>query len=98
TGLDAVFFEAGPAFSWHPGLMLDGVALQVPFLADLVTLADPASRFSFLNYLHAHDRLYRFYFYERFHVPRREYEAYCRWVAEQLPGCRFSQRVLDVRP
>jgi lysine N6-hydroxylase len=96
--VDAVFFDAKPAFSWHPGLLLDGVFLQVPFLADLVTLADPTSPYSFLNYLHCRSRLYRFYFYERFHVPRREYDDYCRWVAEQLPSCRFSQRVVAIRP
>jgi lysine N6-hydroxylase len=96
--VDAVFFDAKPAFSWHPGLLLDGVFLQVPFLADLVTLADPTSPYSFLNYLHRRDRLYRFYFYERFHVPRREYDDYCRWVAEQLPSCRFGQRVTSISP
>ena len=96
--VDAVFFEARPAFSWHPGLLLDGTTLQVPFLADLVTLADPTSPYSFLNYLHDRGRLYRFYFYERFHVPRKEYDAYCRWVAAQLPSCRFGRRVVDVRP
>lgn len=96
--LDAVFFEAKPDFSWHPGLMLDGTTLQVPFLADLVTLADPTSPFSFLNYLHCRSRLYRFYFYEQFHVPRREYDAYCRWVARQLPSCRFGRRVRQVAP
>jgi lysine N6-hydroxylase len=96
--VDAVFFEAKPEFSWHPGLLLDGTTLQVPFLADLVTLADPTSPYSFLNYLHCRSRLYRFYFYERFHVPRREYDAYCRWVAEQLPSCRFDRRVAAVRP
>jgi lysine N6-hydroxylase len=94
----AAFFEAKPAFSWHPGLLLEGTTLQVPFLADLVTLADPTSTYSFLNYLHRRGRLYRFYFYERFHVPRREFDAYCRWVAEQLPSCRFGQRVTAVRP
>jgi lysine N6-hydroxylase len=31
-------------------------------------------------------------------VPRREYDAYCRWVAEQLPSCRFGVRVVEVRP
>ena len=96
--IGARFFEARAEFSWHPGLLLDGTTLQVPFLADLVTLADPTSRFSFLNYLHRRSRLYRFYFYERFHVPRKEYDAYCRWVAEQLPSCSFGRRVVDVRP
>ena len=96
--VQAAFFDAKPQFSWHAGLLLDGTTLQVPFLADLVTLAEPTSRYSFLNYLHQHERLYRFYFYERFHVPRREYDAYCRWVAGQLPACRFGERVVEVRP
>ncbi|WP_053204493.1 lysine N(6)-hydroxylase/L-ornithine N(5)-oxygenase family protein [Jiangella muralis] len=96
--VDAVFFEAAPRFAWHPGLMLPGTTLQVPFLADLVTLADPTSRWSFLNYLHERGRLYRFYFYERFHVPRAEYDAYARWVAGSLPSCRFGTRVTTVEP
>ncbi|NDL60625.1 lysine N(6)-hydroxylase/L-ornithine N(5)-oxygenase family protein [Phytoactinopolyspora mesophila] len=96
--LNAAFFEAETSFAWHPGLMLPGTTLQVPFMADLVTLADPTNRYSFLNYLHEHNRLYRFYFYERFHVPRREYDAYARWVAGSLPSCRFGQRVESVEP
>lgn len=95
---EAVFFDAAPAFRWHPGLMLPEAEVQVPFLADLVTLADPTSRHSFLNYLHSRDRLYRFYFHERLHVLRREFEAYCRWVAERLPSCRFGARVEAVEP
>ncbi|TDD68659.1 lysine 6-monooxygenase [Jiangella aurantiaca] len=98
SDVDAVFFEAAPRFAWHPGLMLPGTTLQVPFLADLVTLADPTSRWSFLKYLHERGRLYRFYFYERFHVPRAEFDAYARWVAESLPSCRFGTRVTTVAP
>ena len=70
----------------------------MPFLADLVTLADPTSPYSFLNYLHEQGRLYRFYFHERFHVLRREFEAYCRWVAARLASCRFGHRVDAIRP
>ncbi|NUV64351.1 SidA/IucD/PvdA family monooxygenase, partial [Streptomyces sp. CAI-85] len=44
--LDAVFYDQAPAFAWHPGLLLDGSRIQVPFLADLVTLADPTSPWS----------------------------------------------------
>ncbi|HEY2766420.1 MAG TPA: SidA/IucD/PvdA family monooxygenase, partial [Pseudonocardiaceae bacterium] len=50
-----------------------------------------------LSYLRAHDRLFPFYFAERFHVPRREYDHYCRWVADCLPSCRFGARVRGVR-
>ncbi|KAB1145680.1 SidA/IucD/PvdA family monooxygenase [Streptomyces luteolifulvus] len=97
TGLDTVFYEQRPAFAWHPGLLIDGATVQVPFLADLVTLADPASPWSFLSHLKARDRLFPFYFAERFHIQRTEYDAYCRWVAENLPGLHFSHQADAVR-
>lgn len=87
------FFDENPEFAWHPGLLIEGTTLQVPFLADLVTMVDPTSRWSFLNYLKEHDRLFPFYFAENFHVPRREYSHYCRWVADSLPSCSFGKRV-----
>ncbi|MEV0319562.1 lysine N(6)-hydroxylase/L-ornithine N(5)-oxygenase family protein [Streptomyces sp. NPDC050658] len=97
TGLDTAFYEQRPGFHWHPGLLIDGASLQVPFLADLVTLADPASPWSFLNYLKTRERLFPFYFAERFHIQRAEYDAYCRWVSENLPGLYFGHQVDAVR-
>ncbi|MYV52545.1 SidA/IucD/PvdA family monooxygenase [Streptomyces sp. SID3212] len=96
-GLAATFYDQSPTFRWHPGLLIDGTTLQVPFLADLVTLADPASPWSFLSYLRARDRLFPFYVAERFHIQRAEYDAYCRWVSEQLPGLHFGHQVDAVR-
>ncbi|GHH74046.1 monooxygenase [Streptomyces sulfonofaciens] len=93
AALDTAFYDQQPAFRWHPGLLIDGASLQVPFLADLVTLADPASPWSFLAYLRTIDRLFPFYFAERFHIRRAEYDAYCRWVSENLPGLHFGHRV-----
>ncbi|MFI6789550.1 lysine N(6)-hydroxylase/L-ornithine N(5)-oxygenase family protein [Nonomuraea sp. NPDC050383] len=95
-GMRTLFLDAKPAFSWHPGLLVEGTVLQVPFLADLVTMADPTSPWSFLNYLRRHDRMFPFFFSERFHIPRREYDHYCRWVAERLPSCRFDAEVTAV--
>ncbi|MGQ4472101.1 lysine N(6)-hydroxylase/L-ornithine N(5)-oxygenase family protein [Streptomyces violaceoruber] len=97
TGLDAVFYDQRPGFRWHPGLLIDGARVQVPFLADLVTLVDPASPWTFLNHLRARERLFPFYFAERFHIERAEYDAYCRWVAENLPALRFHHQVDAVR-
>ncbi|MEV5428797.1 SidA/IucD/PvdA family monooxygenase [Streptomyces sp. NPDC052701] len=96
-GLDTVFYDQRPAFRWHPGLLIDGATVQVPFLADLVTLADPASPWTFLNYLKTRERLFPFYFAERFHIHRAEYDAYCRWVAGHLPALRFGHQVDAVR-
>ncbi|MEU4111683.1 SidA/IucD/PvdA family monooxygenase [Streptomyces sp. NPDC027717] len=95
--LDAVFYEQRPGFDWHPGLLIDGATLQVPYLADLVTLADPTSPWTFLNYLRTRDRLFPFYFAEHFHIQRAEYDAYCRWVSGRLPGLRFRHQVDTVR-
>ncbi|PWW62321.1 lysine N(6)-hydroxylase/L-ornithine N(5)-oxygenase family protein [Actinokineospora spheciospongiae] len=95
-GLSAAFFEREPGFRWHPGMMIDGTTLQVPFLADLVSLVEPAHPLSFLSYLRAHDRLFPFYFAEKFHIPRAEYDDYCRWAARRLP-CRFDSPVESVR-
>lgn len=97
TPLTAAFYEQRPAFHWHPGLLIDGATLQVPFLADLTTLADPTSPWTLLNYLRTRDRLFPFYFAERFHIQRAEYDAYCRWVSEQLPGLHFSHHIDAIR-
>ncbi|AAG20876.1 MULTISPECIES: lysine N(6)-hydroxylase/L-ornithine N(5)-oxygenase family protein [Halobacterium] len=94
--LDAAFLEQKPEFVWHDGMLIEGTTLEVPFLADLVTLADPTNPYSYLNYLREHDRLYEFYFYETFQIPRREYNDYCQWVAESLAAPRFSRRVVDI--
>ena len=83
-GLDGVFLERRDSFDWHPGMMLEPAHLQVPFMADLVTLADPTSPYSFLNFLKQTGRLYRFYIRENFYPLRAEYNQYCQWVAGQL--------------
>ncbi|OXM62485.1 lysine N(6)-hydroxylase/L-ornithine N(5)-oxygenase family protein [Amycolatopsis vastitatis] len=96
-GLDAVFFDARPEFRWHPGLLVDGATLQVPFLADLVTLVDPTNPFSFLNYLRDRGRLLPFYFAERFHPLRAEYDDYGRWASARLRSCHFGHEVTGIR-
>ncbi|AZB41666.1 ornithine monooxygenase [Bacillus sp. FJAT-42376] len=93
--ISAVFFDQKPEFVWHPGMLIEGTDLQVPFLADLVTFWDPKSPYTFLNYLHEQDRLYHFFFFRQMAIPRREYNDYGFWVAEQLESCRFSHEVIS---
>ena len=94
--LDAVFLDAADGFSWHPGMLLPDATLQVPFMADLVTLADPTSRFSYLAFLKDVGRLYPFYIRESFYPLRREYDDYCRWAADRLDSVRWGERVVAV--
>jgi lysine N6-hydroxylase len=96
SDIDAVFLERKDGFAWHPGMLLDDSTLQVPFMADLVTMADPTSRFSYLNFLKQLGRLYSFYIRESFFPLRVEFDAYCRWAAEQLDTLRFGRRVESI--
>ncbi|MEV6286922.1 SidA/IucD/PvdA family monooxygenase [Kribbella sp. NPDC051770] len=97
-GLDlrVAVLDSRPEFTWHRGLMFDDAMLQVSFLADLVSLVEPAHRLSFLSYLGDNDRLYQFYVREQFHPTRREYESYLRWCAAQLDSLHFGREVTSV--
>ena len=94
--VDAVFLDQREEFRWHPGMMIEGSTVQVPFLADLVTMADPTSQFSFLKFLKDNGRLYPFYIRESFYPLRSEFDEYCRWVATQLETLRWGRRVTSV--
>ena len=95
--LDALFLDQRSGFDWHPGMLLEGAGMQTTFLADLVTLADPTSRYSFLNFLKQEGRLYPFYIREVFFPLRAEFNAYCQWAAAQLSSLRFNRRVASIQ-
>lgn len=94
--LNGVFLESKPDFEWHSGMFLEGAHLQTPFMSDLVTLADPTSPYSFLNYLKENGRLYSFYIRENFYPLRVEYNDYCRWAAAKVSSIRFNTTVTSV--
>ena len=95
-GLEGIFLDKRESFDWHPGMMMENTTLQIPFLADLVTLADPTSKFSFLNYIKEQGRIYSFYIRENFLLLRKEYNQYCKWAISKLPNLRFNTDVQSV--
>ena len=96
TGFHARFFERNADFQWHPGLLFPEATVQVSYLKDLVTLADPTSRYSFLNFLHAKKRFYRFIITGQSRVHRLEFNQYLQWVAGQLDNVEFGAEVRTV--
>ncbi|WP_199040352.1 lysine N(6)-hydroxylase/L-ornithine N(5)-oxygenase family protein [Glycomyces salinus] len=94
--LDGIFLERKANVDWHPGMLVEGTTMQVPFMADLVTLADPTSPYSFLNYLKEHGRIYPFYIRESFFQLRAEFQDYLRWAASKLDNLRFEREVVAV--
>lgn len=88
--LDCIFIDRETSFNWHLGLLLPTAKMQVPFYADLVTLADPCSRFSYMNYLKSSGKLFRFAINESYFPYRSEFNAYCQWVVAQLGNLQFG--------
>lgn len=96
---DALFLERQPDYSWHGNTLVAQSELQISFLKDLVTLRNPSSRFSFVNYLKAHGRLVEFINLGTFYPCRMEYNDYLRWVAQQFAEqSRYGEQVLRVEP
>src|SRR3712207_5952507 len=83
------FFDQRAEFQWHAGLLFPNATIQVSFLKDLVTLADPTNRYSFLNFLFHTGRLYRFLNVNFGRASRIEFNQYLRWVCESLPYLEF---------
>ena len=94
--ISAVFIEKREEFVWHPGMLLPGAKLQVPFLNDLVTLADPTNPYSFLNFLSANRRLYQFIAANFNPMSRAEFNQYFQWVFNQLENIKRGEEVLKV--
>lgn len=95
----AVFFERQPSFGWHRGMLLDDATMQISFLKDLVLQRNPASSFSFLCYLHEHDRLTDFINHQTLVPSRVEFHDYLRWAADRVADVvRYGSEVLAIRP
>jgi lysine N6-hydroxylase len=90
------FFEKRPYFSWHDGQLVNGGSLQVSMLKDLVSLADPASTFSFLSYLHEQGRLYHFLNAQFESVPRHDFRNYLEWACRRNKNIVLGEEVRSV--
>jgi lysine/ornithine N-monooxygenase/biotin carboxylase len=78
------FLDRSAAPSWQAGMLLPGTDIQHYALRDLVTPRNPRSKYSFLNFLHAHGRLFQ---HTNLGIPfplRSEYAQYVGWVAEHF--------------
>jgi L-ornithine N5-oxygenase len=95
----ARFLERQPAFAWHGEMLLPGTDMQIAFVKDLVSLRDPTSRFSFLNYLHEKKRLTAFLNLKTFNPSRIEFNDYLGWAAEAFAGeVSYGETVESIEP
>jgi L-ornithine N5-monooxygenase len=97
--LRTAFLERQPRFGWHLGMLIDGATMQVSFLKDLVTMRNPMSSLSFVNYLHERGRLAGFINQKTFFPTRVEFHDYLEWSAGHVPELvTYDREVTRVRP
>jgi L-ornithine N5-oxygenase len=87
---NSLLVEREAAVEWQSGLLLPWAKSQVSFLKDLVTLRNPNSQFSFLNYLHSVGRLDDFINMASFIPYRVEISEYFKWAANQLERVKIK--------
>ena len=95
----AHFLERQPRFGWHRGMLIDTATMQVSFLKDLVTMRNPTSEFSFVNYLHTVGRLVDFINHKNLFPLRVEFHDYFEWAAAKVDDVvSYGVEVVSVRP
>lgn len=93
------FFERQPSFGWHRNMLLPSTTMQISFLKDLATFRNPMSRFSFISYLHAANRLVQFVNNQDFFPTRQEFHQYLEWAAASLSDrVTYGAEVTAIRP
>lgn len=93
------FFERKNGFNWHPDMMLQDAKMQTPFLKDLVTLSNPQSKFTFINYLYQQKRLNDYINLRDFYPSRVEFNHYLQWAATQVKQFVYYQNdVVAINP
>lgn len=96
---NVLFLERQAEFGWHTGMLLPGTKMQISFMKDLATMRNPQSYFTFVNYLHKHNRLANFINLSTQTPFREEFNDYMKWCASHFGDqVKYNQEVLKVSP
>jgi L-ornithine N5-oxygenase len=95
-----VMLERDASTNWHKNMLFPESQSQVSFLKDMVTMRDPTSKFSFLNFLHKTGKLEEFVNLQSFFPYRREISSYLQWAVNTLSKVevKYSSEVIGIQP
>lgn len=92
-----LFLEKQTQFQWHQGMLIPGSHMQISFLKDMATFRDPRSKFTFLSYLQANNRLVSFANQSTFYPLREEFNDYLQWCASHFDeDVHYNEEVVEV--
>ncbi|MBX9497560.1 SidA/IucD/PvdA family monooxygenase [Yersinia enterocolitica] len=87
--ISTLFIESGVNSMWQPNMLIPGTDIQNSPHRDLITPINPRSKYTFINYLFEHDRLFEYFNLGLSHPFRTEYSRYIKWCADD-----FSHNVI----
>ncbi len=97
--LKSLFLDKQSDYSWHGNTLVSQSELQISFLKDLVSLRNPTSPYTFVNYLHTQGRLIDFINLGTFYPCRMEFNDYLRWVAGHFSqSSSYGEEVVSIEP
>jgi L-ornithine N5-oxygenase len=95
--ISAQFFESEAGTDWQSGMMVDRANIQHTPINDLVTLRNPRSKYTFINYLFG--RLFEHFDLDLEYPLRSEYAHYVKWVAGHFESqVSYGSRVTSIQP
>ena len=99
SNLKMTFLERNAAAGWQEEMLLPESDIQNHPLRDLVTPRNPRSRYTFVNFLFEHNRLFEHLNLPLAHPLRLEYRQYVTWVANHFTEhVRYSSNVHAITP
>lgn len=99
SNLKMIFLERNAAAGWQEEMLLPESDIQNHPLRDLVTPRNPRSRYTFVNFLFEHNRLFEHLNLPLAHPLRLEYRQYVTWVADHFAKhVRYNSNVNTITP
>jgi L-ornithine N5-oxygenase len=100
--LRVLFIEKQSCFSWRgENFPMDRSQMRTNLLQDLVTMRNPLSKFTFLNYLWSTDSLIAYTNLGQVNPPRLVFAKYLTWCASHMDAkgwTRYGQVVQEIEP
>ncbi|MBC3212443.1 SidA/IucD/PvdA family monooxygenase [Serratia fonticola] len=82
--ISMLFIESNNDSLWQPNMLIPGTDIQNSPHRDLITPINPRSKYTFINYLFEHGRLFEYFNLGLSHPFRAEYARYIKWCAEDF--------------
>lgn len=99
SNLNIKFLEKNACAGWQEEMLLPESDIQNHPLRDLVTPRNPRSRYTFINFLFEHNRLFEHLNLPLQHPLRLEYRQYVTWVANHFSNLvQYGSQVKTIQP